>query len=85
MSETKLRGLAVPAGNVRWRQVFTEVFDFELQFGTMPGRSSLSEILQTHPRIDGVRLSVAYSTACTFHGRVVHVAGTCVCNITNVG
>ena len=39
----------------------TEVFDFELKFGTMTGRPSLLGILQTRPRIDGVRLSVGYS------------------------
>ena len=43
----------------------TEVFDFELQFGTMTGRPSLPGILQTRPRIDAVRLSVAYSTLIT--------------------
>ena len=36
-------------------------FDFKVQFGTMTGRPSLLGILQTRPRIDGVRLSVGYS------------------------
>ena len=54
MSETKLRGFAVPAGNVG-EYFSTEVFDFELEFETMTGRPSLPGILQTRPRIDAVQ------------------------------
>ena len=46
--------------------ISTDVFDFELQFATMTGRPSLPGILQKHPRIDAVRLSVAYSNYVVF-------------------